>query len=133
MYTMTDYEHDIVHDVRLGEGLVYYNIEYKGLPVEEINFFFHNYSLITYVMRNKFKKLNDAEKLEMEWLDNFAVTYKELRKDAAGFPLYQLRDAQDKFAGVMHVVHKGKTYTVEYINWDENDATATLEFKDYLE
>lgn len=40
---------------------------------------------------------------------------------------------QDKFAGVMHVVHKGKVYTVEYINWDENDATATLEFKDYLE
>lgn len=84
-------------------------------------------------MRTRCKDLEEAQKLEMEWLDNFAVTYKELRKDAAGFPLYQLRDAQDKFAGVMHVVHKGKVYTVEYINWDENDATATLEFKDYLE
>lgn len=37
---MTDYEHDVVYDVKLGRGLVYYNIVYKGLPVKEINFFF---------------------------------------------------------------------------------------------
>ncbi|MGI6223886.1 MAG: hypothetical protein ACOYJG_09765 [Prevotella sp.] len=131
-YTMADYNDNVVQDVRLGTGLVYYNYVYKDVPVDEINFFFHGDNQLTsYIMRSSCKTLEDAEKLEMEWLDNFAVTYIELKKDSEGYTIYQLRDALGKFAGVIHIVHIGKRYSVEYINWDTSDAKANVDFKDY--
>ncbi|MGI6223115.1 MAG: hypothetical protein ACOYJG_05875 [Prevotella sp.] len=109
----------------------FYNYQFKGQTIEEVDVSFDGNSFAAYTMRNLCKDKQEADALQAAWIHAFGDASKEMQTKN-GDIYYQLKDSQGDFNGIVRTYKKKKLYIVTYSNWNIYDTVANLMFKEYL-